>query len=173
MQHHLQPKKFNLFILFAFFATSTINDQQKDSTDLMSTLEKTADSNDINYTIATFKSTRLINGHTVETLGKGVLDVRISHRFGKLNDGSYELFGLDNATMRMGLDYGISPNLMVGIGRSTHEKTFDAFFKVKLLKQSSGKKNVPFTIDYIPTIAIKTLHWTDLSKHNLFSSRLY
>ncbi|MBC7688850.1 MAG: hypothetical protein H7211_11795, partial [Aquabacterium sp.] len=104
----------------------------QDTTDLMSRLEK-ENSNTINYTTATFKTTRLINGHTVENVGKGVLDVKISHRFGTLggtDGGSYNLFGLDNATMRMGLDYGITRFLMIGIGRSTYKKTYDAFFKV-------------------------------------------
>lgn len=133
----------------------------KDTTDLMSALENDVSGNNtINYTTATFKTTRLINGHTVQNVGKGVLDVKISHRFGTIageNGGSYNLFGLDNASMRMGLDYGISQYLMVGIGRSTYNKTYDAFFKVKLLRQSTGKKNTPVTLSYVPTIAIKTL----------------
>jgi opacity protein-like surface antigen len=148
--------------------------QEKDSTDLMNSLEKeVAEGNKINYTIATFKTTRLVNGHTVENTGKGVLDVKISHRFGTLNKGGYELFGLDNATMRMGLDYGITPYLMVGIGRSTFEKTYDAFFKIKLLRQSSGQRNMPITLSYIPTIALKTLRWAEPSRKNYYSSRLF
>lgn len=147
--------------------------QQQDTTDLMAKLEKQSDSvNEITYTTATFKTTRLVNGHSVENVGKGVLDVKISHRFGKLNNGAYQLFGLDNATMRMGFDYGITKNLMVGIGRSTFEKTFDAFFKVKLLKQSSGKRNMPITVSYVPTIAVRSLKWEDPNRKNLFSSRL-
>lgn len=147
--------------------------QQTDTTDLMAQLEnESAVQNATTYTTATFKTTRLINGHTVENLGKGVMDVKISHRFGKLNDGAYQLFGLDNATMRLGLDYGISKNLMVGIGRSTFEKTFDAFFKIKLLQQSAGKHKMPITLNYVPTIAIRTLNWEDPNRKNYFSSRL-
>jgi len=149
---------------------------QTDTTDLMAQLESEVigDSKNItNYTTATFKTTRLINGHTVENAGKGVLDVKISHRFGKLNAGGYELFGLDNATMRMGLDYGISRWLMVGFGRSTFQKTFDAFFKMKLLRQSSGKRKMPITLSYVPTIALKTLKFDDPNRKNYFSSRLF
>ena len=81
------------------------------------------------------------------------MDVKISHRFGKLNEGAYEFFGLDNATMRMGFDYGITKNLMVGIGRSTYQKTYDAFLKLKILRQSKGKRKMPVTLSYVPTIA--------------------
>jgi hypothetical protein len=146
--------------------------QKPDSTDLLATLEQPAPG-EITYARATFKTTRLINGHSVENAGKGVLDVKISHRFGNLNNGAYELFGLDNATMRMGLDYGITPTLMVGVGRSTFEKTFDAFFKWKILRQSSGARNMPITLSYVPTIALKSLRWTDPSRKNYFSSRLF
>lgn len=147
--------------------------QQTDTTDLMAQLEKeTASKNETNYTTATFKTTRLIDGHTVENVGKGVLDVKISHRFGTLSNGAYELFGLDNATMRMGLDYGITKNLMVGIGRSTFQKTFDAFLKIKLLRQSTGKRKMPVTVSYVPTIALRTLKWDDPNRKNYYSSRL-
>ncbi len=149
---------------------------QTDTTDLMSQLENEVmgDAKSItNYATATFKTTRLINGHTVENVAKGVLDVKISHRFGKLNAGGYELFGLDNATMRMGLDYGITNYLMVGLGRSTFQKTFDAFFKLKMLRQSTGKRKMPVTLSYVPTIALKTLKFEDPNRKNYFTSRLF
>ncbi len=144
-----------------------------DTTDLMAQLENEATDKDAtNYTIATFKTTRLVNGHSVENVAKGVLDVKISHRFGTLNKGAYELFGLDNATMRMGLDYGISKRMMVGFGRSTFQKTYDAFVKYKLLRQSSGKIAMPVTVSYVGTIAAMGMRWADTSRKNYFSSRL-
>ncbi|MDH5399925.1 MAG: DUF5777 family beta-barrel protein, partial [Cyclobacteriaceae bacterium] len=87
---------------------------------------------------ATFKGSRLINGHTVKTRAKGEMDFLISHRFGMLNSGLYELFGLDNSFIRLGLDYGITDDLDIGIGRSSVDKTYDGFIKYKALKQTSG-----------------------------------
>ena len=80
---------------------------------------------------STFKSTRIVNGQSIENVGAGVMDFRISHRFGALSQGGYNLFGLDQATMRIGLDYGVIPRLTVGVGRSTFEKQYDAFLKFK------------------------------------------
>ncbi len=154
------------FLILGYAATA------QDTTDIMKMLESETEST-TDYTTATFKTTRLINGHTVENAGKGVLDVKISHRFGKVNGGGYELFGLDNATMRMGFDYGITNYLMIGIGRSTYQKTYDAFFKVKILRQSKGNKNMPVTLSYVPTIALKTLKFEDPNRKNYFSSRLF
>jgi hypothetical protein len=165
----LLKKIFCVGILFSLLMNKAA---AQDTTDIMKMLESETEST-TDYTTATFKTTRLINGHTVENVGKGVLDVKISHRFGKVNGGGYELFGLDNATMRMGFDYGITNYLMVGIGRSTYQKTYDAFFKVKILRQSKGKRNMPVTLSYVPTIALKTLRFDDTSRTNYFSSRLF
>lgn len=109
------------------------------------------------YAYETFDDTRIVNGHSVETNQEGVLTFIISHRFGTLNLGAYEIWGLDNATMRMGLDYGITNNLMVGIGRSTYEKTPDAYIKYRMLSQSTGDRKMPVTVTLLGTSALKTL----------------
>ena len=103
-----------------------------------------------------FKTTRLINGHSIENVAKGVLDVRISHRFGLLTDGAYGLWGLDAALMRMGVDYGINDRLMVGIGRSEYQKTFDGFVKYRLLRQSTGKVNMPVSVSLMSSMQWQT-----------------
>lgn len=160
-------KKHILVICFNFLAFGATAQE-----DLMSQLENETKTG-TDYTTATFKTTRLINGHTVENVGKKVLDVKISHRFGKINNGAYELFGLDNATMRMGVDYGITNTIMVGVGRSTFQKTYDAFVKWKILRQSSGEKKMPLTLSYVPTVALKTLKFEDPNRKNYFTSRLF
>ncbi len=98
------------------------------------------------YTTNAFKSTRVIMGNSMELLSPGTLDFRILHRFGQINRGAYEFFGLDNATMRLAFDYGLSKNLMIGVGRSTNKKEVDGFFKYRILWQSSGKKNMPVSL---------------------------
>ena len=109
------------------------------------------------YTVATFQYTRIVDGHSVETLPAHVLDLRISHRFGPLSNGLYNFFGLDNATMRLGFDYGIANNFMVGVGHSTFQKTYDAFLKFKILRQSAGEVNMPVSVSFLATGAISSL----------------
>src|SRR5512139_2427797 len=71
------------------------------------------------YVYNAFKSSRVIMSHSMEMLRPGVLDFRILHRFGRINGGAYEFFGLDGpATVRLGLDYGITDDLTIGVGRS-------------------------------------------------------
>lgn len=106
-----------------------------------------------------FKSTRVINSHSAEMLGRGSLDFRILHRFGRLNQGIGEFFGLDQASMRMSFDYGLSNNLTLGVGRSTFRKEIDGFAKTRLLQQTRGSRNVPVTLVGVAGIAL----WTEAS----------
>jgi hypothetical protein len=139
--------------------------------DLMNILDKNT-SNEINYTTATFKSTRVLNGHSIERMVQGQLDVRISHRFGTLNSGGYNFFGLDQSNIHLGLEYGILNWLMVGVGRSEIEKTFDGFAKFSILRQSSGAKAMPVSVSVLTSIALKTLKDPDQTRKNYFTSRL-
>ncbi|MEQ8417471.1 MAG: DUF5777 family beta-barrel protein [Imperialibacter sp.] len=106
---------------------------------------------------ATFKGTRLINGHSIETRKQGVMDFIIAHRFGTIDGGAYELFGLDNALVRIGLEYALTDRLYVGVGRSSFEKTYDGFAKYRLLRQSTGKGSVPVSATWLSSMALKTL----------------
>src|SRR3982750_1449013 len=93
------------------------------------------------YVYNAFKSTRIIMTHSMEMLRPGVLDFRILHRFGRVNGGAYEFFGLDGpASVRLGLDYGITNNLTIGIGRSTFNKELDGFLKYRIIQQATGPK---------------------------------
>ncbi len=93
-----------------------------------------------------FISTRIVNQHSVETLDKGFLDFRISHRFGPMNSGAYNGFGIDGgASIRFGLEYGITKKLMVGLGHSNVGKMEDGFIKYKLLSQGTGRTPVSLT----------------------------
>ena len=105
----------------------------------------------------TFKSTRIINNHSVELFGKNQLDLRIAHRFGLLNSGLYEMFGLDQAKIRIGLEYGVLENVMLGFGRSTYNKTIDGYAKCLLVGQKKGSNSIPLTVVAFSNIAINTL----------------
>lgn len=106
---------------------------------------------------ATFKGTRLINGHSVETRKKGVMDFIIAHRFGTIDGGPYELFGLDFASVRIGLEYALTDRLYFGLGRSSFEKTYDGFVKYRLIRQSNGSGAMPVSVTWLSSMAIKTL----------------
>ncbi len=139
--------------------------------DLMNLLNENTPSA-TSYITATFKSTRIMNGHSIERMPAGQLDFRISHRFGTLNSGAYEFFGLDQSNVHFGLEYGILNWLMVGIGRGSYEKTYDGFAKFSILRQSTGVKVMPLSLSVFSSIAMNSLKWADPTRDNYFSSRL-
>lgn len=111
---------------------------------------------------ATFKSTRLINGHTNETIHKNELDFKVDHRFGDIagsNGGLRQFFGLDNSTdIRIGIEYGLSDRLTVGLARSkgatTVQQLYEGSLKYKLLEQTvDGHIPVAITLFGSNTIA--------------------
>ncbi|HRF81493.1 MAG TPA: DUF5777 family beta-barrel protein [Flavobacteriales bacterium] len=129
------------------------------------------------YTNASFKTTRVINGHSLENTAHGVLDFRISHRFGFLSGGVNEFFGLDNADVRLGLDYGITDRLMVGIGRSGFQKTVDGFAKYKLLRQCDEGCGMPFTLAIVAASSVTAAKATEVpwyapGRQDYFTHRL-
>jgi hypothetical protein len=156
-------------LLSSFFFLCTFMIFAQD--DLMNLLNENSQKQ-INYTTATFKSTRIMNGHSIERMPEGQLDVRISHRFGQINTGAYNFFGLDQSNIHLSLEYGIKNWVMVGIGRGEYEKTFDGFAKFSILRQSSGDKQMPVSLSVVTSAALKTLKFPASGQTNYFTSRM-
>lgn len=154
-------------IYFLLFLTIHLSAQEDDLLSLLGDEEIT------DYTTAAFKTNRVINLHSLENTAAGVFDFKISHRFGFINGGIQELFGLDESSIRIGGDYGITDQLMIGFGRSSYEKTYDVFGKFKFLRQSSGKINMPLTAAIFASAAVKTVPFANPERENYFSSRMY
>jgi hypothetical protein len=123
------------------------------------------------YATAAFKSPRVIMSHSVEMLKPGVLDFRILHRFGNINQGMGEFFGLDQATIRLGLDYGLTQNLTIGIGRGNYKKELDGFVKYRPLQQLDGTGGFPFSLVLAAGSTINTAQWTGAAKQESFVNR--
>src|ERR1700743_1098022 len=151
-------KKKIVFILLSVIAAGGVSAQDS------SLLNMLNDSMSVNkgktYVTGTFKAEHIVNLQTVESPANGNLNFVIQHRFGQLNSGSYNFFGLDNATLRLGLEYGITDDLDVGIGRSSYLKTFDGFLKYKLLKQTESG-NMPVSVSVLGTVTDYTQDMTD------------
>ncbi len=106
-----------------------------------------------------FKGTRLVNAQSANLAKQGELHMQIQHRFGDISGGMYELFGLDQASMRLGFEYGIGKNWDIGVGRSSMFKTYDASVKFRIANQSgtfpltivsTAEGSVPTIRDYFP-----------------------
>lgn len=140
--------------------------------DLLSLIDKNGET-EVDYINNAFKSSRVINAHSMEFIGKGVLDTRILHRFGQLNTGFDNLYGLDQATMRFGFDYGVSEDLTVGIGRSTVLKEWDGFIKYRPMHQHTGGAHPSLvSVVLVSGITVSTMPWVDPNRKNYFTNRM-
>lgn len=139
-----------LLVLAALFS-STVFSQE----DLLSLVDDKKDEGP-KKVYATFKTYKLGNAQTIETVKKKNLDFRISHRFGNvyntdlgddaLNDAAHSYFGFDNASdIRWSFDYGITDNLTIGIGRSRFKEMYDGSIKWKILSQKEHFK-IPVSV---------------------------
>ncbi len=144
---------------------------QKDTSGSLLSLIESDD--EINYTKYSFKTNRIINLHSLENTAAGVMDFKISHRFATIDEGIYNLFGIDQATIRIGFDFGLTDQLSVGVNRNSVKKAYDGFVKYKFLRQSTGKRNMPISAAIILGTAVETQKPDDPTRENYFSSRLF
>ena len=114
-----------------------------------------------------FQGTRFVNEQSVNLADHGELRLYIQHRFGEIDGGLYELFGLDLATMRLGFEYGLGKILNVGFGRSTYLKTYDVYAKRRIAGQT---ETFPLSIALVAAGSIPTLRNFPENKNN-FSSK--
>tara|TARA_B110000914_G_scaffold121520_1_gene106037 strand:- start:65 stop:925 length:861 start_codon:yes stop_codon:yes gene_type:complete len=151
--------KFKLILIFIFCYSYVCFSQN----DLLSLI----DNNTTEYSNYIFKGTKVVNSESVEMPDNGVLQFMIQHRFGTLNSGFYNFYGLDNSQVRMSLAYGINDRLSIGIGRSSSLKAIDSNLKYQLFRQSKGNKTFPLTICLNSSIVFKQ-YFKSTSENSIF-----
>ncbi|HOY97200.1 MAG TPA: DUF5777 family beta-barrel protein [Catalimonadaceae bacterium] len=124
---------------------------------------------------ATFKTTRVLNGHSIEQVASRHLDFRINHRFGLLNSGYDQFYGLDYARIRLSLEYGINDWAMIGIGRNNlGRKAWDYFAKFRVLRQTKDN-SIPLSVSLLGTAAVditKIANSTSLTDRTTYTSQI-
>ncbi len=170
-----------LLLALMLIASSDRLSAQTDSTsydELSKLLDENTDKSVKEYSYGAFKTTRVINGHSIENTGKGILDFKISHRFSPMSGGVHEFFGLDGASIRLGLDYGVSDAITVGLGRSSMYKEYDGYVKAKILRQTN-KNEMPISLSYVGGMSVTSLQTERLFRTLVapekypFSNRLF
>ncbi|MFT6066695.1 MAG: opacity protein-like surface antigen [Paraglaciecola sp.] len=162
-------KKLLLALFFVTLSSSLFS--QDDLLDILN--DETPENTTEDIVTATFKGTRIVNGHSIENKNDKELEFIIAHRFGRINTGFYDLFGLDNANIRFALEYGLTDNLTIGAGRSSYEKTYDSFLKYSLIKQKKGENSFPVAISLFGSAAVKTLRDYDPADKRSFAESLF
>lgn len=159
-------KKF--ILTFSFLASTSYVMFAQSPDDL---LNMVAEAPKKEYTTATFKTTRLINFHTVEVLSRRSLDFRISHRFGDFNTGAYNAWGVDGgANIRLALEYCHGSRLMFGAGRTSGKKIADGFLKYRLLRQTTEGGGMPISVTLFTSVYHTFLQNVQINGENKYQS---
>ena len=146
--------KYQLLTIAIMVLGSSINAQ-----DLLDKLNKEFPDKPV-YKIATFKTTRIGLGHSIETRKKGALEISLYNRYWNIPNFEGQRFLADVVSTRYGLDYAFSDNLTVGLGYTNHDKITDVFFKYKLIKQRKNTKKGPFSISLLQSISSRSVNTT-------------
>lgn len=160
-------KKQRLLFLLSFIAPLI----QAQEVNMLNMLDSIAPQK-VQYAYGTFKSTRVLNGHSNERMPEGQLDVRIEHRFGLINQGYYEFFGLDQSNTLLSMEYGIKNWVMVGLNRASLDKTVSGFTKFSIFRQSAGEIMMPVSVSVLLETSVVGTKWLYPERDNLFSSRV-
>lgn len=141
--------KRTLLMLFIGMASTTIAQEDEDFF---------SDDEEVKEYQEAFSSTRIINGHSAETLDAGELEFRIEHRFGDVageNGGAQAMFGFDNSSdIRFAFEYGLTDKMMIGLGRNKgagnpYRSLLDGLYKYRFLSQG---ENAPLSMAVLGTM---------------------
>ncbi|WP_339685799.1 DUF5777 family beta-barrel protein [uncultured Nonlabens sp.] len=94
--------------------------------------------------VATWKSLKVVNFETTKLVAPKEFQLIISHRFGSVENGIDDLFGMDNAVTRFQFAYGLTEWMHVEASRTGFNKTYQLATKFKLKKQI--EEGFPFSI---------------------------
>lgn len=104
----------------------------------------------------TFAGNLIIDNQTCMVPVKGVFEFVIQHRFGVVNNGYKDFYGLyAPSNIRLGFNYTPIENLQVGFGLAKERLQWDANLKYALIKQSKVGGS-PVSATYYGTMAIDT-----------------
>ncbi|MES2330326.1 MAG: DUF5777 family beta-barrel protein [Bacteroidota bacterium] len=104
----------------------------------------------------TFESNWIFDNQTVMVPKKGTFEMDIQHRFGTVNNGYSDLFGIyAPSNIRIGFSYVIKTNLQLGMGFCKEKLQWDANVKYAIIKQKSTGGS-PVSITYFGNLVVDT-----------------
>lgn len=119
---------------------------------------------------AAFKGLKIVNFESTKMVSKKELYFVVSHRFGSLETGLTDFFGLDQAVTRLNVIYGISDGVNVGVSRSSFQKIYEASLKLRLVRERNGGS--PVTIVSSSNILVNTALDSNILPGLEFENRL-
>lgn len=120
---------------------------------------------------ATFKTTILALGQSVQTRSQGTMELSANSRFWNIPQRT-QGFLADRMSTRFGISYALSNRLTTGLGITTFDGIFDGYAKYRIMKQVANGKGSPFTITLFQNMSIRTNPNRSINASDGFSDKL-
>ncbi len=114
----------------------------------------------------------LIDHQTVNNLPQGTFQYMIYHRFGKMDNGVSDFWGIyAPSNISMGVHYGITNKLSVGISAEKNNKLQSLSWKYNIIQQTRGG-SIPVDVAYTGNISVDTRIEEVFGQNYDFTNRL-
>ncbi len=160
-------KKNNIVLLIVLFLAVLSGSAQ----DLLQILEEERPEQ-LQYAEATFKTTRITFGHSIETRKKGILEIFVTNRFWDSPAPRSQSFFADRLSTRFALEYAATDLLSAGLGGTTWDGLFDGFLKYRVVHQSAGKEGSPVSVTLFQNASYYSQGESDPAIADAFADRL-
>ena len=142
----------NALLIIACFSLLSVSSYAQES----NTPESTPEVKKV-YANSTFASNVIMDNQTVMVPVKKTFEFTIQHRFGIINNGYKDMYGIfAPANIRLGWSYVPVQNLQLGIGICKEKMQWDGNIKYAILKQGV-KGGSPVSITYYGDMAVSTI----------------
>ncbi len=121
------------------------------------------------YVEPAFKALQIVTGQSTKLASKNEWYIVVAHRFGDISTGFKNFLGLDEASTKLGVIYGVTDKVSLSLSRETNMKTFEGGIKFQLIQQ---KENIPVSIVGYQVMAVNTDLKKDNYPHLQFGNRL-
>ena len=102
---------------------------------------------------AAFESAQFIDNNSSLVYDKGTLEMNIQHRFGVIDNGISDVFGIYGpSNIRIGFGYAPIDKLNVGFGYTKNKQYLDLNGKYAILQQTRSG-NMPVNVTYFGNMA--------------------
>jgi hypothetical protein len=120
----------------------------------------------------TFETGLIGEMQTTETPFQGEFEVHIQHRFGLIENGIEDVFGIySSSNIRMGINYGITKDIMIGYGYTKDFKLQELHGKYRVFTQTESN-SMPVSIALYGNLGIRSQNKEVFGDNYSFSDRL-
>jgi len=163
----MKKTSFLLLLVFSICGSTTVKSQ-----DLLDILDQEFKDSTM-FAQATFKTTRLGFGHTIETRKKGTTQFTLGTRYWNIPmTTKRRSFVADRFSASFGIDYSFTNRFTLGSSITSFDGLLNLYGKYRLVRQSEGEKSIPIGLTIVQSRTLLTREINFVALPESISDRL-